>query len=97
MQEDLESEFSSLYAVLDEQKESMVTSIKRERASRIYELQVRVFMSMRLRNREEPPYKSEVGTVTKDKNRIELNKIKLNLYCHPTKYDEIGCSPFSAN
>uniref|UniRef100_A0A3B3S3A3 Fibronectin type III and SPRY domain containing 1 n=1 Tax=Paramormyrops kingsleyae TaxID=1676925 RepID=A0A3B3S3A3_9TELE len=39
VQEDLESEFSSLYAVLDEQKESMVTSIKRERASRIYELQ----------------------------------------------------------
>ncbi|XP_048844895.1 fibronectin type III and SPRY domain-containing protein 1-like isoform X3 [Brienomyrus brachyistius] len=39
VQEDLESEFSSLYAVLDEQKESMVTSIKQERASRIYELQ----------------------------------------------------------
>uniref|UniRef100_A0A673J1M2 Fibronectin type III and SPRY domain-containing protein 1 n=1 Tax=Sinocyclocheilus rhinocerous TaxID=307959 RepID=A0A673J1M2_9TELE len=39
VQEDLESEFSSLHAVLDELKEGMVTRIKRERASRTYELQ----------------------------------------------------------
>ncbi|CAM4717610.1 unnamed protein product [Leuciscus chuanchicus] len=38
-QEDLESEFSSLHAVLDELKEGMVTRIKQERASRTYELQ----------------------------------------------------------
>ncbi|KAJ8378572.1 hypothetical protein AAFF_G00238770 [Aldrovandia affinis] len=37
--EDLEAEFSSLYATLDELKEGMVTRIKRERASRTYELQ----------------------------------------------------------
>lgn len=41
VQEDLESEFSSLHAVLDELKEGMVTRIKQERASRTYELQVR--------------------------------------------------------
>ncbi|XP_016084887.1 fibronectin type III and SPRY domain-containing protein 1-like [Sinocyclocheilus grahami] len=39
VQEDLESEFSSLHAVLDELKEGMVTRVKRERASRTYELQ----------------------------------------------------------
>uniref|UniRef100_A0A8C9RUQ1 Fibronectin type III and SPRY domain-containing protein 1 n=1 Tax=Scleropages formosus TaxID=113540 RepID=A0A8C9RUQ1_SCLFO len=39
VQEDLEAEFSSLYSALDERKEDMVTSIKRERASRTYELQ----------------------------------------------------------
>uniref|UniRef100_A0A3Q2ZWN5 Fibronectin type III and SPRY domain containing 1 n=1 Tax=Kryptolebias marmoratus TaxID=37003 RepID=A0A3Q2ZWN5_KRYMA len=39
VQEDLESEFSSLHAVLDEMKENMVTRIKQERASRTYELQ----------------------------------------------------------
>ncbi|XP_051963846.1 fibronectin type III and SPRY domain-containing protein 1-like [Xyrauchen texanus] len=39
VQEDLDSEFSSLHAVLDELKESMVTRIKQERASRTYELQ----------------------------------------------------------
>ncbi|KAK2841455.1 hypothetical protein Q7C36_013034 [Tachysurus vachellii] len=39
VQEDLESEFSSLHAVLDELKEGMVTRIKQERASRTYELQ----------------------------------------------------------
>ncbi|KAG7456881.1 hypothetical protein MATL_G00240520 [Megalops atlanticus] len=37
--EDLEAEFSSLYSVLDELKEDMVTRIKQERASRTYELQ----------------------------------------------------------
>lgn len=41
VQEDLDSEFSSLHAVLDELKEGMVTRIKQERASRTYELQVR--------------------------------------------------------
>ncbi|XP_062854308.1 fibronectin type III and SPRY domain-containing protein 1 [Trichomycterus rosablanca] len=39
VQEDLESEFISLHAVLDELKEGMVTRIKQERASRTYELQ----------------------------------------------------------
>ncbi|XP_069041978.1 fibronectin type III and SPRY domain-containing protein 1 [Lepisosteus oculatus] len=39
VQQDLEAEFSSLYSVLDELKENMVTRIKQERASRIYELQ----------------------------------------------------------
>jgi len=41
VQEDLESEFTSLHAVLSEMKENMVTRIKQERASRTYELQVR--------------------------------------------------------
>ncbi|KAG5847805.1 hypothetical protein ANANG_G00130100 [Anguilla anguilla] len=36
---DLEAEFCSLYSVLDELKEGMVTRIKQERASRTYELQ----------------------------------------------------------
>lgn len=40
VQEDLETEFSSLHSVLDELKDSMVTRIKQERASRTYELQV---------------------------------------------------------
>ncbi|NXU41866.1 FSD1 protein, partial [Drymodes brunneopygia] len=40
-QEDLEAEFQSLYALLDELKEDMVMKIKQERASRTYELQVR--------------------------------------------------------
>lgn len=39
VQEDLDSEFSSLHAALDELKEGMVTRIKQERASRTYELQ----------------------------------------------------------
>uniref|UniRef100_A0A8C9X5V8 Fibronectin type III and SPRY domain-containing protein 1 n=1 Tax=Sander lucioperca TaxID=283035 RepID=A0A8C9X5V8_SANLU len=39
VQEDLESEFTSLHSVLDEMKENMVTRIKQERASRTYELQ----------------------------------------------------------
>ncbi|XP_056319794.1 fibronectin type III and SPRY domain-containing protein 1 [Danio aesculapii] len=39
VQEDLESEFSSLHLVLDDLKEGMVTRIKQERASRTYELQ----------------------------------------------------------
>ncbi|XP_056133184.1 fibronectin type III and SPRY domain-containing protein 1 [Lampris incognitus] len=39
VQEDLESEFNSLHAVLDELKEGMVTRIKQERAGRTYELQ----------------------------------------------------------
>ncbi|XP_035503076.1 fibronectin type III and SPRY domain-containing protein 1 isoform X2 [Scophthalmus maximus] len=39
VQEDLQSEFTSLHAALDEMKESMVTRIKQERASRTYELQ----------------------------------------------------------
>ncbi|KAJ8362927.1 hypothetical protein SKAU_G00117580, partial [Synaphobranchus kaupii] len=37
--EDLDAEFSSLYSVLDELKDGMVTRIKQERASRTYELQ----------------------------------------------------------
>ncbi|KAM8890091.1 fibronectin type III and SPRY domain-containing protein 1 [Synchiropus splendidus] len=39
VQEDLESEFGSLHTILDEMKESMLTHIKQERASRTYELQ----------------------------------------------------------
>ncbi|XP_065102804.1 fibronectin type III and SPRY domain-containing protein 1 isoform X1 [Paramisgurnus dabryanus] len=39
VQGDLDLEFSSLHAVLDELKEGMVTRIKQERASRTYELQ----------------------------------------------------------
>ncbi|MEQ2166073.1 Fibronectin type III and SPRY domain-containing protein 1 [Goodea atripinnis] len=39
VQDDLETEFSSLHAVLDEMKENMLTRIKQERASRTYELQ----------------------------------------------------------
>ena len=37
---DLESEFTSLNAVLDQLKDGMLTRIKQERASRTYELQV---------------------------------------------------------
>lgn len=40
MQEDLEGEFQSLYALLDELKDGMLTKIKQDRASRTYELQV---------------------------------------------------------
>lgn len=36
---DLEVEYSSLYNILDELKENMVTKIKQERASKTYELQ----------------------------------------------------------
>ncbi|KAL4634730.1 fibronectin type III and SPRY domain-containing protein 1 [Arapaima gigas] len=39
VQEDLEAEFSSLFGVLDELKNSMVTRIKQEKAGRVYELQ----------------------------------------------------------
>uniref|UniRef100_A0AAY4CUY7 Fibronectin type III and SPRY domain-containing protein 1 n=1 Tax=Denticeps clupeoides TaxID=299321 RepID=A0AAY4CUY7_9TELE len=39
VQEDLDSEFSSLHSVLDELKEGMLTRMKQERASRTYELQ----------------------------------------------------------
>uniref|UniRef100_A0A671TS14 Fibronectin type III and SPRY domain containing 1 n=1 Tax=Sparus aurata TaxID=8175 RepID=A0A671TS14_SPAAU len=39
VQGDLESEFTSLHSVLDGMKESMLTRIKQERASRTYELQ----------------------------------------------------------
>ncbi|KAJ3599307.1 hypothetical protein NHX12_033270 [Muraenolepis orangiensis] len=39
VQGDLESEFSSLHAVLDQLKDGMLTRIKQERASRTYELQ----------------------------------------------------------
>ncbi|CAG04846.1 unnamed protein product, partial [Tetraodon nigroviridis] len=39
VQEDLESEFNSLYSVLEEMKENMMTRIKQERAGRTYELQ----------------------------------------------------------
>lgn len=41
-QEDLESEFQSLYALLDELKDQMLMKIKQDRASRTYELQVSV-------------------------------------------------------
>uniref|UniRef100_A0A8C9L760 COS domain-containing protein n=1 Tax=Pavo cristatus TaxID=9049 RepID=A0A8C9L760_PAVCR len=40
VQEDLEGEFQSLYALLDELKDSMLMKIKQDRASRTYELQV---------------------------------------------------------
>ncbi|XP_062452067.1 fibronectin type III and SPRY domain-containing protein 1 isoform X1 [Rhea pennata] len=40
VQEDLEGEFQSLYALLDELKDNMLMKIKQDRASRIYELQV---------------------------------------------------------
>ncbi|XP_048469854.1 fibronectin type III and SPRY domain-containing protein 1 [Rhincodon typus] len=36
---DLEAEYSSLYAILDEMKEDMITKIKQERARKTYELQ----------------------------------------------------------
>ncbi|KAJ7308332.1 hypothetical protein JRQ81_008868 [Phrynocephalus forsythii] len=39
VQKDLESEFQSLYSLLDELKEGMVMKIKQDRASRTYELQ----------------------------------------------------------
>lgn len=39
VQGDLESEFSSLQAVLEKLKDGMMTRIKQERASRTYELQ----------------------------------------------------------
>lgn len=39
-QEDLENEFQSLYALLDELKDQMLMKIKQDRASRTYELQV---------------------------------------------------------
>ncbi|XP_074707431.1 fibronectin type III and SPRY domain-containing protein 1 isoform X4 [Strix uralensis] len=42
VREDLESEFQSLYALLDELKDEMLTKIKQERASRTYELQTQV-------------------------------------------------------
>ncbi|XP_059726268.1 fibronectin type III and SPRY domain-containing protein 1 isoform X4 [Haemorhous mexicanus] len=41
-QQDLEAEFQSLYALLDELKEDMVMKIKQERASRTYELQAQL-------------------------------------------------------
>ncbi|KAK1152618.1 fibronectin type III and SPRY domain-containing protein 1-like [Acipenser oxyrinchus oxyrinchus] len=41
-QVELESEFSSLYNVLDELKDSMLTKIKQERASKTYELQTQL-------------------------------------------------------
>ncbi|NWI65273.1 FSD1 protein, partial [Todus mexicanus] len=41
-QEDLESEFQSLYALLDELKDQMLMKIKQERASRTYELQAQL-------------------------------------------------------
>lgn len=44
VQADLESEFTSLHSILDEMKESMLTRIKQERASRTYELQVRLWV-----------------------------------------------------
>uniref|UniRef100_A0A8B9ZGV9 Fibronectin type III and SPRY domain containing 1 n=1 Tax=Anas platyrhynchos TaxID=8839 RepID=A0A8B9ZGV9_ANAPL len=42
VQEDLEGEFQSLYVLLDELKDGMVTKIKQERASRTYELQTQL-------------------------------------------------------
>lgn len=45
VQEELESEFTSLYSVLDEMKENMMTRIKQERAGRTYELQVSAAVS----------------------------------------------------
>lgn len=44
VQEDLESEFTSLCRVLGEMKENMMTRIKQERAGRTYELQVSAAM-----------------------------------------------------
>ncbi|MBN3285998.1 FSD1 protein, partial [Polyodon spathula] len=41
-QAELESEFSCLYSVLDELKDSMLTKIKQERASKTYELQTQL-------------------------------------------------------
>lgn len=41
-QEDLDTEFQSLFALLDELKEDMVTKIKQERAQRTYELQAQL-------------------------------------------------------
>uniref|UniRef100_A0A8C2YA12 Fibronectin type III and SPRY domain-containing protein 1 n=2 Tax=Coturnix japonica TaxID=93934 RepID=A0A8C2YA12_COTJA len=42
VQEDLEVEFQSLYALLDELKDNMMMKIKQDRASRTYELQAQV-------------------------------------------------------
>uniref|UniRef100_A0A669QRP6 Fibronectin type III and SPRY domain containing 1 n=2 Tax=Phasianus colchicus TaxID=9054 RepID=A0A669QRP6_PHACC len=42
VQEDLEGEFQSLYALLDELKDSMLMKIKQDRASRTYELQAQL-------------------------------------------------------
>uniref|UniRef100_A0A8B9C6C4 Fibronectin type III and SPRY domain containing 1 n=1 Tax=Anser brachyrhynchus TaxID=132585 RepID=A0A8B9C6C4_9AVES len=42
VQEDLEGEFQSLYALLDELKDGMLTKIKQDRASRTYELQAQL-------------------------------------------------------
>uniref|UniRef100_A0A2K5DDY4 Fibronectin type III and SPRY domain containing 1 n=1 Tax=Aotus nancymaae TaxID=37293 RepID=A0A2K5DDY4_AOTNA len=42
VQEDLEAEFQSLFSLLEELKEGMLMKIKQDRASRTYELQVRV-------------------------------------------------------
>ncbi|KAM9516273.1 fibronectin type III and SPRY domain-containing protein 1 [Guaruba guarouba] len=41
-QEDLDAEFQSLFVLLDELKEEMVTKIKQERAQRTYELQAQL-------------------------------------------------------
>ncbi|XP_054038194.1 fibronectin type III and SPRY domain-containing protein 1 isoform X1 [Rissa tridactyla] len=41
-QEDLENEFQSLYALLDELKDQMLMKIKQDRASRTYELQAQL-------------------------------------------------------
>uniref|UniRef100_A0A8B9P0Q0 Fibronectin type III and SPRY domain-containing protein 1 n=1 Tax=Apteryx owenii TaxID=8824 RepID=A0A8B9P0Q0_APTOW len=42
VQEDLEGEFQSLYALLDELKDNMLMKIKQDRASRTYELQAQL-------------------------------------------------------
>uniref|UniRef100_A0A8V1AKB9 Fibronectin type III and SPRY domain-containing protein 1 n=1 Tax=Gallus gallus TaxID=9031 RepID=A0A8V1AKB9_CHICK len=42
VQEDLEGEFQSLYALLDELKDGMLMKIKQDRASRTYELQAQL-------------------------------------------------------
>jgi hypothetical protein len=42
VQEELEAEFQSLLSVLEELKEGMLMKIKQDRASRTYELQVRL-------------------------------------------------------
>ncbi|CAB1413199.1 unnamed protein product [Pleuronectes platessa] len=39
VQDDMQSEFTALHSALDEMKETMLTRIKQERASRTYELQ----------------------------------------------------------
>ena len=45
---ELDEEFDSLYSILDEVKESMINSIKQERARKSQELQVRSYNDLNM-------------------------------------------------